>query len=32
VRYWIPHLHIVSPREWQVNLERSLGRYLHKEE
>lgn len=28
VRYWIPHLHIVSPREWQVEVEQSLHLYL----
>lgn len=28
VRYWIPHVRIVSPTSWQAELEASLGVYL----
>ncbi|WP_234194328.1 helix-turn-helix transcriptional regulator [Pseudacidovorax sp. NFM-22] len=29
VRFWIPHIRIVSPPEWQADLERSLRSYLN---
>ena len=28
VRYWIPHLRILSPAAWQAELESGLGQYL----
>lgn len=28
VRYWVPHVRIVSPEEWQLALERELRGYL----
>ncbi|NML16900.1 helix-turn-helix transcriptional regulator [Azohydromonas caseinilytica] len=28
VRYWMPHLRILSPQAWQVELEDGLSRYL----
>jgi predicted DNA-binding transcriptional regulator YafY len=28
VRYWMPHLRIVSPAAWQAELERGLAQYL----
>lgn len=30
VRYWVPHIRIVSPESWQKDLERSLLDYLEK--
>lgn len=29
VRYWLPHLRIVSPSPWQEQLEQGLRNYLH---
>ena len=29
VRYWIPHVRIVSPEDWQVEMERQLQAYLN---
>lgn len=29
VRYWLPHIRIVSPKEWQVKMEQLLSEYLN---
>jgi hypothetical protein len=28
VRYWMPHLRILSPEAWQAELEQGLAQYL----
>jgi len=30
VRYWIPHLRIISPETLQANMERELADYLRR--
>lgn len=29
VRYWIPHVRILEPQSWQVELDRGLSAYLY---